>query len=26
VDEIDNVEKLRKLFELQYERYPTQTI
>ncbi|HEX69489.1 MAG TPA: DNA ligase, partial [Candidatus Bathyarchaeota archaeon] len=26
VDEIDNVEKLRKLFELQYERYPSQSL
>jgi len=26
VSEVDNVEKLKKLYELQYERYPTQTI
>lgn len=26
VDDIDTVEKLRKLFELQYERYPAQTL
>jgi DNA ligase-1 len=26
VNEIDSVEKLKKLYELQYERYPTQTI
>ncbi|HDD70304.1 MAG TPA: ATP-dependent DNA ligase [Candidatus Bathyarchaeota archaeon] len=26
VDEIDDVEKLRKLFELQYERYPSQSL
>jgi DNA ligase-1 len=26
VDEIDNVEKLKKLYELQYERYPANTI
>ena len=26
VNEIDTVEKLKKLYELQYERYPTQTI
>jgi len=26
VDEIDTLEKMRKLYELQYERYPTQTI
>jgi len=26
VEEVDNLEKLKKLFELQYERYPIQTI
>jgi len=26
VDEIDSIEKLKRLYELQYERYPTQTI
>ncbi|MEM3730332.1 MAG: ATP-dependent DNA ligase [Candidatus Bathyarchaeia archaeon] len=26
LDEIDSIEKLRKLYELQYERYPAQTI
>lgn len=26
IEEIDNVEKLRKLYELQYERFPTQSI
>ncbi|MEM2911722.1 MAG: ATP-dependent DNA ligase [Candidatus Bathyarchaeia archaeon] len=26
VDEIDSLDKLRRLYELQYERYPTQTI
>ncbi|MCS7115316.1 MAG: ATP-dependent DNA ligase [Nitrososphaerota archaeon] len=26
IEEIDTVEKLKKLYELQYERYPTQTI
>lgn len=26
IEEIDNVEKLRKLFEIQYERYPIKTI
>jgi DNA ligase-1 len=26
VNEMDSIEKLKKLYELQYERYPTQTI
>ena len=26
VDDIDNVEKLKKLYELQYERYPTKSL
>jgi DNA ligase-1 len=26
VNEIDNVEKLKKLYELQYERYPTKSL
>jgi DNA ligase-1 len=26
VDEIDSVEKLKKLYELQYERYPTKSL
>jgi len=26
LDEIDNIEKLKKLYELQYERYPVQTL
>jgi len=26
VDEIDSVEKLKKLCELQYERYPTKSL
>jgi DNA ligase-1 len=26
VDEIDDLNKLKKLFELQYERYPVQTL
>jgi DNA ligase-1 len=26
INEVDSIEKLKKLYELQYERYPTQTI